>query len=74
VKRVLSFVLFSGLFLTGCSHHYEFIKKPGISQTQFFQDKVHCQSGASGQNQSYPNSDRLVPYNECMLKLGYSKK
>jgi len=62
------------LFLTtGCSTNHQFVKKPGQTNQSFFQDRVFCQSGASGQNQEETQGSRLVPFAECMLNLGYEQ-
>lgn len=59
------------LTLTGCASTIDFANKSGQSSQQFFQDRVYCQSGASGQSQDATRGERLIPYEECMLKLGY---
>jgi len=62
------------LVLAGCSSHYEYVKSPGVSNAKFFQDKMYCQGGASGQSQDATKGERLIPYAECMLNLGYQQK
>ncbi|MBN2865363.1 MAG: hypothetical protein JXK16_05090 [Thiotrichales bacterium] len=70
----MSTIVLSLLILSGCSYNQTFIKKANVSDAQFFQDKVYCQSGASGQNQEATKDQRLIPYAECMLNLGYQQK
>ena len=76
MKPIMTAALFT-LFtftLVGCSTAHQFVKKPGQSEQAFYQDKIYCQSGASGQNQQEKLGERWVPYAECMLNLGYQKK
>ena len=74
MKFVSMLTILSFFILSGCSSQIQFVKKPNQSKQQFFQDKVYCQSGASGQRQDRRQGERLVPFEECMLNLGYSPK
>lgn len=72
----LNFLLIGllSLLVTACSSAQVFVKKPGATEAQFFQDKMYCQAGASGQSQDATKGERLIPYAECMLNLGYKKQ
>ena len=73
--KIFFITLFISLLsLVGCASTITFANKSGQSNQQFFQDKVYCQSGASGQSQNLLRDERLIPYEECMLKLGYQAK
>ena len=60
--------------LTACSSAHVYEKRQGVTSSQFFQDKMYCQGGASGQSQDSTRSERLIPYDECMLKKGYKRE
>ncbi|WP_028485551.1 hypothetical protein [Thiomicrorhabdus chilensis] len=59
--------------LAGCTSHH-FVNKTGQSDKQFIQDKAYCQGLATGQSESRPEGERLIPYDECMRNLGYEIK
>lgn len=59
--------------LAGCTSHH-FVNKTGQSEKQFIQDKAYCQGMATGQSESRPEGERLIPYDECMRNLGYEIK
>ncbi|MDG6774220.1 hypothetical protein QCB45_07735 [Thiomicrorhabdus sp. ZW0627] len=73
MKRVLvsSSLMLVGYLMTGCTSHH-FVNKTGQTEQQYIQDKAYCQGLASGQ-QSLTNTEgeRLIPYEECMRRLGY---
>lgn len=71
--RQAGLLSFLALGLSACSSH-QFVNKTGQSEQQFIQDQAHCRALATGQGEGQAQGQRLIPYDECMRKLGYSLK
>ncbi|MDG6778780.1 hypothetical protein QCB44_08690 [Thiomicrorhabdus sp. zzn3] len=72
-SSVLGWCLLSvSILSSGCTSHH-FANKQGQSETQFLQDKAYCQGLATGQGEGQTEGQRLIPYDECMRKLGYTE-
>lgn len=72
-RSIQGLCLFSiSILLSGCTSHH-FANKTGQSEKQFLQDKAYCQGLATGQGEGQSEGQRLIPYDECMRKLGYTE-